>query len=128
MSTAKWKFFTEAEVAGLDNELVAKLDQGRFISGVPYKLTSTVRSPGANLAAGGVQDSAHLTGKAADLHVDNSGDLFKLVKGLMDAGINRFVIGIHPDPKNQNGYAFHNLHVDIDRSKVQNILTIKFYA
>ena len=127
MSTAKWRYFTEAEVAGLDNELVAKLDQGRFISEIPYKLTSTLRFPGANLAAGGVQDSAHISGKAADLHVDNSQDLFKLVKGLMEVGIQRFVIGIKPDPANPRGYAFQNLHVDIDSSKPTPCLTVKFY-
>lgn len=105
-----WKYFTDEEVKGLETELVAKLDQARHYAGIPFVLTSTVRSDESNERALGVENSAHLSGKAVDIRVDDSSSRFQIVKGLVMAGFNR--IGVYD----------HHCHADIDGSKPQNVL------
>jgi uncharacterized protein YcbK (DUF882 family) len=103
---SKWRYFTEAEVQGLDQETVAMLDMARHHAGVPFVITSGLRAKDSNATVGGVQDSAHLFGKAVDLRSQDSATHFAIVKGAILAGFNR--IGIYRD---KNGKPSH-IHLD----------------
>ena len=86
--------------------LIQKLEELREAVGSPVKVTSGVRCEAANAAAGGVPDSAHLIGMAADLEVENSNQRFLLLRAAMRhfkrVGIGRLF-----------------LHVDVDSSKAE---------
>lgn len=104
-----WKYFTDDEVKGLDVELVSKLDTARKAAGVPFRITSGLRTCSANTAALGVEGSAHLSGKAVDLAIDDGTTRFAIVRGLLAAGFVR--IGIYD----------RHCHVDIDPDKPQSV-------
>lgn len=114
--TSPWKYFTKEEVEGLDNEFIAKLEKARHVAGVPFEITSGKRSDGANATAGGVQDSAHLSGRAVDLRSRSSHTHFKIVEGAIVAGIRR--IGVY---RNKEGSPSH-IHLDDDSSLPQEVL------
>ena len=106
------KFFADQEVKGLDPELCSKLDTARAVSGIPFRITSGLRSCSANKAAMGVEASSHLSGKAVDLAVESSRDRFLIVKGLLAAGFVR--IGVYD----------RHCHVDCDGSKDQQVMWV----
>ena len=61
------------------NRLVAEILQPvRTAFGRPIRITSGFRSPSLNNAVGGVANSQHLTGEAADLVSDDNRALFAL--------------------------------------------------
>jgi zinc D-Ala-D-Ala carboxypeptidase len=97
----KPRYFKDAEIEGLDAELVAMLDWARGRSGVPFVITSGKRTPEQNERAMGVDASAHIKGLAVDLRCDNSPDRYKMVQALLLAGFKR--IGVY------------NAHVHVDR-------------
>jgi zinc D-Ala-D-Ala carboxypeptidase len=105
-------YFKDEEVKGLDAELVAMLDMARKIAGVPFVITSGLRSCAANTAALGVENSAHLSGKAVDIAILDGNARFHIVKGLIGAGFVR--IGV---------YTAH-AHADVDASKPQDVCWI----
>lgn len=108
----KWpyKYFSPSEVQGLDEELVALLDKARGVAGVPFVITSGLRTKEQNRQAGGVPDSSHLTGKAVDLRATTGQERHAIIKGCLQAGFTR--LGI---------YSTH-IHVDIDTSKPQETI------
>lgn len=124
--TNAWAYFKSGEVEGLETEVVAKLDMARHKAGVPFVITSTRRTPEKNAAVGGVKDSAHLKGLAADLAVPDSGALFHMIEGLIFAGFKRLVIGIKIGP--DGGVLYHNLHCDLDDSLPTPVLSVKRYG
>lgn len=103
-------FFTDKEIAGLDKELVSKLDTARRVAGVPFVITSGARSPEQNERAMGVEGSSHTKGLAVDLRVSDSQTRFLMVKGLLAAGFTR--IGIYDK----------HCHVDLDLEKAQDVI------
>lgn len=105
-----YKYFSEKEIKGLKPELVKMLDIAREKAGVPFKLTSTLRSPETNLEAGGVPNSAHLAGLACDISAVDSQKRYKIAKALLDTGFKR--IGI--------GKTF--IHCDIDTTKPEGVV------
>ena len=107
-----YKYFSDEEVKGLDSELVSKLDTARGVAGVPFVITSGLRSCAANTAAMGVEASAHLSGKAVDLACSESEPRFKMVQALLASGFLR--IGV---------YDLH-IHVDVDMTKPQSVMWI----
>lgn len=110
---SKWKFFTESEVEGLNDELVQKLEQAREKAGIPFVITSGYRSPTANQSIGGsVSDSAHLSGLAVDLRCSEVHQRFLMVKALLDAGFTR--LGIYD----------RHVHSDIDKTKDSEVIWI----
>lgn len=109
-NTSKYKYFKDSEVIGLKPELVSLLDKARGIAGVPFKITSGLRTESQNKKAGGVEDSSHLTGLAVDISTPTSDVRWKILNALLDVGFTR--IGI--------GETF--IHADIDKSKVQNVV------
>lgn len=105
----KMTYFTEAEIAGLDKELVAMLEMARHVAGVPFIINSGLRTPEDNEASGGKSDSAHLKGLAVDLRCLNSSDRYFMLKGLFKAGFKRIEV------------ATAHLHVDVAGDKAQNV-------
>lgn len=109
LETKRYKYFTNEEVKGLKPELVTMLDKARELAGVPFVLTSTLRSPEVNTEVGGVANSAHLGGLAVDIRVRNSNERFRMIKALIEVGFTRI------------GIAKTFCHADIDKSKPANV-------
>ena len=95
--------------AVVSRKLVFMLDLARDIAGVPFKISSGYRCKKHNLEVGGVKDSAHLKGLAVDIEVPDNVSRLKILRALVIVGFNR--IGI------SKGF----IHVDIDKSKPNNI-------
>ena len=55
------------------------LDPAREQLGMPIKVNSGYRCPLKNKAVGGVENSQHLRGEAADIHCDDNAKLAKLI-------------------------------------------------
>lgn len=91
----KYKYFSEAEILKwkLKPELWAILDKARDIAGVPFKLTSGLRSPSQNALVGGVNGSEHTLGTGCDILADTSEKRFKILSGAIQAGFTR--IGVY---------------------------------
>lgn len=106
-----YTYFKEEEIKGLDKELVAKLDWARGRSGVPFVISSGLRTPERNNdpTVKGVEDSSHLRGLAVDLKCSDSVARFKMVNALFLSGFKR--IGI---------YDAH-IHVDMDPTLPQEV-------
>ncbi len=109
---AKWRYFSDTEVEGLDSEFVAKLDMARHEAGIPFVITSGKRTAGENERVMGVDASSHLKGIAVDLRSPDSTTRFRIVKSLLDQGITR--IGV---------YDAH-IHVDTDPDKPHEVMWI----
>jgi len=109
---AKWiyKYFKPNEVIGLKDELISLLDKARDLAGIPFKITSGLRTDDKNEQVGGVADSSHKLGMAVDILTDTSAKRFKILKALLDVGFTR--IGI---------YKTH-IHCDIDKTKPQGVI------
>ena len=105
-------YFTDEEIKGLDKELVAKLDTARKAAGIPFRITSGLRTCAANDAVLGVEGSAHLKGLAVDLAVESGSDRFLIVKALLASGFVRI------------GAYTNHVHCDLDPEKPQNVLWI----
>lgn len=103
-----YKHFSDKESEGLDRELMSKLDTAREVAGIPFIISSGLRTCAGNKAALGAEHSTHIQGLAVDLslgHLEEGGvrdsARFKMLRGLLSAGFRR--IGI---------YANH-IHVDV---------------
>ena len=112
------KYFTLAEfdspdVPGSGNfmkeDFLIALDNARDIAGMPFKINSGYRTMEHNATIGGVENSSHIAGLAADIHCTDSRKRFVLIAALIAAGFTR--IGI--------GKTF--IHVDLDKDKDQRV-------
>jgi len=80
--------------------LVRKLDVAREVAGIPFIITSGYRCGVHNKSVGGVNNSPHTKGLAADIAVTSGFNRFRIVQGLIVAGFRRIGIGhtfIHCD-------------------------------
>lgn len=96
----KWHYFSSKEVEGLDQELVAKLDQARHLADIPFVITSGYRAGDARGIDHGLLNGPHMSRKAVDLRCRDSGARFRIIFGLISAGFKRIGIGkihIHAD-------------------------------
>lgn len=117
---SKWNNFTDAEVEGLQNDFVSKLDQARDIAGIPFIITSGYRSPEKNQSViGAVPDSSHTKGLAVDLRVRSSREAALIIDAAKAAGISRR--GIYVD----SYWNPRHIHIDDDPEKVQDVLFVK---
>ena len=94
----------------MNKEIVHMLDAVRKKFGKPIKINSGYRTVARNKKIGGVADSSHLKGLAADISCSNSVDRFKLLNLLLEVGFNRI------------GIAKSFIHIDIDKTKSQNVI------
>ena len=103
----------DPKMAGLDNTLMMQLDNARDMAGVPFVITSGLRTPAENEACGGVADSAHLTGLACDIASETDELKYRIIYGAFVAGFARI------------GVSKAHIHLDIDKEKPQNVLWIE---
>lgn len=116
----EWKYFKPEEVEGLDEEFVAKLDQARHIAGIPFKISSGLRTLATNQSIiGASPDSAHLQGLAIDIVVENSHEVYLICKAAKEVGITR--VGIYV---NNDNVPTH-IHLDVATDRVSEVIWIK---
>lgn len=101
--------FDSADLVGsgdrMNPEFMQRLQCAREAADIPFKITSGYRTPARNQFVGGVSDSSHVTGFAADIACSNDAERFRIVCSLLDAGFNRI------------GIAKSFVHVDNDPTK-----------
>ena len=93
----------------MDKDFLNMLDTARDVAGIPFKINSGYRTILHNAEIGGVENSSHLIGKAADISCTESRQRFVILAALIAAGFTR--IGI--------GKTF--IHCDNDESKDQRV-------
>lgn len=101
-----------ADPPRMDGDFLHALDLARARSLVPFVITSGYRCPGRNLAVGGVPDSAHVKGLAADIACPDSHHRYQILTALWSVGLTR--MGIGKD----------FVHVDADDSKPQEVFWV----
>jgi uncharacterized protein YcbK (DUF882 family) len=94
----------------MDQCFLKMLDKAREIYGRPMRVNSGYRTKEHNAKIGGVKNSSHILGIAADISCKTSKDRFDMVNAFIEAGFKR--IGV--------GSSF--IHVDIDENKSQNLI------
>jgi len=105
------EFFSDKETKcphcganGMDKFFMKKLDDLRRSLGRPVILNSAFRCKEHNAAVGGKPNSAHLAGMAADIKINNSEELWLVVKYAYRAGFARIGVGanlVHVDSADQ---------------------------
>lgn len=110
-----WKYFSDEEAKGLAPELMSKLDTAREVAGIPFIITSGLRTCAGNAAAMGAGHSTHIQGLAVDLglgHLAEGGERdsarFKIVNALLSSGFKRlgiYAAHIHCDVGQRPDYA-----------------------
>jgi len=88
-----YRYFKPKEIEGLNDEFVELLDECRHQAGIPFHINSGFRTKEHNKKVGGVPNSSHLTGNAADIRCLSSADRWKIVTGALKAGCKRIGIG-----------------------------------
>jgi uncharacterized protein YcbK (DUF882 family) len=96
----------------MDPAFLARLDDAREIAGVPFVITSGFRCRKHNAKIGGVEDSAHVWGVAADIAAASTSRRFHILRGLMLAGFRRIGLSV------EDGF----VHVDQDEDKPQDVI------
>lgn len=84
----------------MDRDFLTKLDLAREYAGIPFKITSGYRTKDHNEEIGGVPNSSHLVGKAADIAVASGAERYVILNALIKAGFKRIGIAktfIHCD-------------------------------
>ena len=102
--------FGEADGVEPDPALVQLLDDARTMAGIPFSLTSGIRTPDRNREVGGVESSAHLTGCAVDISAGSSRERYLILDSLLICGAQR--IGIGAD----------FVHVDTSAERAQEVI------
>tara|TARA_S200002703_G_C3671316_1_gene206106 strand:+ start:206 stop:556 length:351 start_codon:yes stop_codon:yes gene_type:complete len=95
----------------MDSSFLAKLEQARENAGIPFKITSGYRTKEHNAEVGGVPNSSHLIGVAADIAVSGGADRYIILSALIKAGFKRI------------GVAKTFIHCDTDDSKSNSVWT-----
>lgn len=83
-----YKYFQPSEIIGLAPQLCQLLDSARGFAGIPFVITSGFRTPAQNLACGGVSNSEHLLGNAADIACTDQ-TRWAVIQGMLQAGFKR---------------------------------------
>lgn len=111
------KYFTDAELAckccgclpddGIDPKLYELLDEIREYFGVPININCAYRCPSHNAEVGGVPNSQHVTGQAADIDASSIGVelLAEIAEQFGADGVGRY-------------YDAQFVHVDVRAGKV----------
>lgn len=90
-------------------EFLKKLDEARKLAGIPFRVNSGYRTAAHNAAIGGVKDSAHTRGWAADISAPSKEQKIAVVRAARAAGFNRF--GIYDT----------FIHLDCDPAKTPDV-------
>ena len=114
MTKTNLKYFTLDEFdcptlpnsgVNMDSDFLQKLEAARELAGIPFKINSGYRTREHHNAiykklGKEPTKSAHLIGKAADIHCTDSRSRFIIISSLLKAGFNRIGIAstfIHTD-------------------------------
>lgn len=95
----------------MDSSFLQMLDDAREIAGQPFNITSGYRSKEHNTKVGGVENSSHLYGFAADIAVSNGNQRYVILNALIKAGFKRL------------GIAKSFIHCDNDPNKNNSVWT-----
>lgn len=95
----------------MDSNFLELLNNAREIAGIPFKITSGYRTPEHNKKVGGVQNSSHLNGLAADIAIGSGNERYIILNALIKAGFKRL------------GIAKTFIHCDTDSSKSNSVWT-----
>tara|TARA_R100001369_G_scaffold79958_1_gene110119 strand:- start:817 stop:1167 length:351 start_codon:yes stop_codon:yes gene_type:complete len=95
----------------MDATFLQMLDDARGIAGIPFTINSGYRTKEHNEKVGGVSNSSHLVGKAADIKVGSGSERYIILDSLIKAGFKRLGVG----------QTF--LHCDNDETKPNSIWT-----
>ena len=89
----------------MEKDFIVKLQKAREIANIPFKVNSGYRTPEHNKKVGGVRNSSHLYGFAADIKANTNYKRIRIVIGAISAGIYRI------------GVARSFIHLDSDPHK-----------
>jgi len=95
----------------MDNAFLQMLNDAREAAGIPFNITSGYRTSSRNKLVGGVANSSHLVGKAADIKVGSGNERYIIINALIKAGFRRL------------GVAKTFIHCDNDETKPNSIWT-----
>ena len=95
----------------MDINFIYKLEHARELAGIPFKITSGYRTKEHNAEVGGVPNSSHLVGVAADIAVSGGADRYIILSALIKAGFKRI------------GVAKTFIHCDTDETKSNSVWT-----
>ena len=97
------KYFTHAEFdspdspdsgSNMDQSFLRMLDSAREAAGTPFRINSGFRTPKHNKKVGGSENSSHLRGFAADIHVTSNSTRYVILEALLNVGFNLSLIHI----------------------------------
>ena len=91
------------------SDLLDRLDEARAMAGIPFVISSGYRCPAHNKAVGGVADSAHTRGYAADIRCTDSHTRFAVLRALLEVAFRRIEL------------APTWIHVDCDPDKARDV-------
>ena len=101
------QYFTEQEfqrvgcsLGDMSSELLRMLDKARREAGVPFVITSALRTREDELSKGRSGNSAHVRGKAVDIYCVGGWQRYRIITGALKAGFQRIGVGpnfIHLD-------------------------------
>lgn len=95
----------------MDTDFLERLEQAREIAGIPFRITSGFRTKEHNSEVGGVPNSSHLIGVAADVAVSSGSERYVILNALIRAGFKRI------------GVAKTFIHCDTDPNKPNSVWT-----
>lgn len=96
----------------MNEEFLQMLVEARRNASTAFKITSGYRTPNHNKSVGGVLNSSHIKGMAADIACSDSRKRSLIVNSLLEAGFTRI------------GIANSFIHVDNDKDKSQNVIWV----
>lgn len=94
----------------MNREFVKKLQRIRTLIGEPLHINSGYRTKMHNAKIGGIYNSEHLNGKAADIFTRNSQIRFLIIKLALEIGFTRIGIGTN------------FIHLDISSDKPDDVI------
>lgn len=108
---AAWEFLCpDCKREFMNRRFIMRLMLSRGIAGIPYVIGSGWRCPVRNAAVGGVEDSSHLPGLAADVIATTSRERFIIINASLRAGFRRI------------GVSRYYVHLDTHPTKAQDII------
>ena len=94
----------------MDKDFLSMLEYARNLANTSFVITSGYRTESHNKKVGGVSNSSHRIGKAADISCTDSRKRSQIITALLMAGFSRI------------GVASSFIHVDNDDSKSQDVI------